>query len=500
MNISFVNKFIYRMMHFILYLYIKKDPYTALTQSARSKAFIIYRFVDFLRLSIIFCLVGEICFGAIPADPQTHALYELKSIATSLCNNRNMSNFHASILRRAMGKEGAAQIKSFTDTTSAFESSRVALLTKIQTVIDVVTAELTALNESFTEPSNDESIPDSVLAIQKETMRIKIASYIAELTAEMRDLLQNFVAQYPTMIYKDFLQQTGGTEFLSGITQNISTMFRSTVGNTTKHDEQTDIKVTKALENMGSTPHEFVFLYNVDTLPTRLRGHIDEIKHLFAYKSFSPQELYLAQMPVLSSVYLFGRALEAEERETVASCVRSGALARLHIPLWGAEEIAANAFKNSVNLTELIGFTDLKTIGNSAFQGCTGLHKLTLPNTVQIVGDNAFADTTIGEMFISDGITNFASTAFTDAVIGKFNFQEGITNITYIKNIITPVTCTFDVHFPGSLGSVSAFSDSQLKIQNISCGNGITTISSSTFRLTKITKVTLPSTIVSIFG
>ncbi|MDR2464058.1 MAG: leucine-rich repeat domain-containing protein, partial [Holosporales bacterium] len=333
-----------------------------------------------------------------------------------------------------MGKD-AREIEALTATFGQFDAARTALCTKIRTAIDAVTADSADAN------------------ISEETRRIAAASHLAEITSEMRDLLQNFAAQYPTTIYQDFLKQTGKTELHRGVASQISTMLTSTTRNATKCDEQTNATIAKTLATFGATPYEFVFLNNEAELSADLAAHIGEIKHLFAYKSFSPQILDYAQMQQLSSVYLFGRALEQDERDVVASCARSGSITRLNISMWG-EEIASNAFKDSVNLAELIGFTNLATIGESAFQGCTGLRKLILPDTIRTVGTNAFAATAISEILVPNGITNFAPTAFTDATIGKFTFQEGITNISYIKNIITPVTCTVDVHFPGSLGSI----------------------------------------------
>ena len=73
-------------------------------------------------------------------------------------------------------------------------------------------------------------------------------------------------------------------------------------------------------------------------------------------------------------------------------------------------------FKGNTNIiafNELKYFTGLTTIANSAFEGCTNLWKVQLPNTVETIGDNAFKGCTglIGILF-PESVTTIGQSAF----------------------------------------------------------------------------------------
>ncbi|MDR2464536.1 MAG: hypothetical protein LBD36_02950, partial [Holosporales bacterium] len=242
-----------------------------------------------------------------------------------------------------MGQEKAAEIKT---ATSELEIWRQTLLDKVNTAI--------AENANISQDDD-------------ETKRINTASIIAELTVEINKFMQSYAIQYDTMI-QQINEETVLPDFTNkGLASSIAVFMQSFargMNNSDPHKQKTYTSAVKHITALGSTPYEFVFLKDEEVLPERLQGHIQEIKHLFAYKSFSTQILDYAQMPQLSSVYLFGRALEQDERNAVRDMVRTCALSKLHIPLWGSSEIAANLFESIYRLSSIRGFEDVTNIGN----------------------------------------------------------------------------------------------------------------------------------------
>lgn len=74
-----------------------------------------------------------------------------------------------------------------------------------------------------------------------------------------------------------------------------------------------------------------------------------------------------------------------------------------------------SVFKGNKEITsfeELQYFTGLTTIDNGAFQGCTGLEKVTLPENTTEIGTTAFALTAIKGLYLRDGLETIRQQAF----------------------------------------------------------------------------------------
>ena len=111
----------------------------------------------------------------------------------------------------------------------------------------------------------------------------------------------------------------------------------------------------------------------------------------------------------------------------------------------GVTEIGSYAFENCSGLTSITIPDSVTSIGNGAFSGCTGLTSITIPDSVTTIGDDAFR-----------GCTGLTSITIPDSVtsIGDYAF-EGCTSLTSIT-------------IPDSVTSIGdcAFSDCK-KLQNI---------------------------------
>ena len=129
----------------------------------------------------------------------------------------------------------------------------------------------------------------------------------------------------------------------------------------------------------------------------------------------------------------------------------------------GLSSIGANAFNNCSELTFITLPNTLTTIGNSAFYNCSGLiGSLTIPNSVITIGNYAFYNCSgfMGLLTIGNAVTSIGNSAF-----------EGCRNFTGSINIPNSVV---------TIGS-SAFKGCTAFWGTLTIGNSVTTIGSEAF-------------------
>lgn len=128
--------------------------------------------------------------------------------------------------------------------------------------------------------------------------------------------------------------------------------------------------------------------------------------------------------------------------------------------------IGVNAFRGCDKLAT-ITFTDkVKYVGANAFRE-SGLTSVILPQTVQIVGDNAFYD-----------CKSLVSVSVSASKIGRFAFSYTGVNRT--------------------LNSTVKQRPDYAKLKNLTIGDGVVEIASNAFQYCLVTSVTLPSSLASI--
>lgn len=75
--------------------------------------------------------------------------------------------------------------------------------------------------------------------------------------------------------------------------------------------------------------------------------------------------------------------------------------------------IGRDAFKNCVNLKEVVIPNSVTYIGSSAFSGCTGLTKITIPNSVTVIENYTFYECTgLTNITIPNSVTSIGNSAF----------------------------------------------------------------------------------------
>ena len=99
---------------------------------------------------------------------------------------------------------------------------------------------------------------------------------------------------------------------------------------------------------------------------------------------------------------------------------------------------------------ELQYFTNLTSIGNKAFDGCTGLKHVTLSDNIKTLGQYAFRSCALTEIDLPDGLTSFASYTFAGCRnLETIDIPSGVTILplqcfvecTGLKHLYIPKTC-----------------------------------------------------------
>lgn len=135
------------------------------------------------------------------------------------------------------------------------------------------------------------------------------------------------------------------------------------------------------------------------------------------------------------------------------------------------ETIDNGVFKECVGLTniDLSGCTSLTTIGANAFYGCSAVESVILPTNLHNIGSNAFAETQITEIILTEGITSIGDKAFANCT----KLEKVVDNAKTLKSV-----------------GESVFSGCYLK--NISFGKDLDDIPSYLFTSARIQTITIP--------
>jgi hypothetical protein len=169
------------------------------------------------------------------------------------------------------------------------------------------------------------------------------------------------------------------------------------------------------------------------------------------------------------------------------------------------QSIGENAFRGCSGMTSVSMPSALSSIGDNAFRDCSNLYSVDLPDYLNSVGAYAFAEcTSLTSVFIPDHVLSIGSYAFfgcssltsvtipssvTDLGIDAFDECPNMTSVTINSNAIISAT-TFVCNLKSFFGDFN---------RSYTLGQGVTSIGAYAFHdCTRMTSVIIPSTLTSI--
>ena len=167
-------------------------------------------------------------------------------------------------------------------------------------------------------------------------------------------------------------------------------------------------------------------------------------------------------------------------------------------------EVISYGYSGDIVIPSTITYFDhiysVTTIGSYAFQGCTGLTSIDIPNSVTSIGQSAFANCTgLTNITIPNSITSIEQSTFENCT--------GLTSIT-IPNSVTSIGthaldgCTglSSITIPNSVTSIGNYAFYGCTgLTSITLGNSVTGIGEWAFsHCTGLTSITIPNSVTSI--
>ena len=158
------------------------------------------------------------------------------------------------------------------------------------------------------------------------------------------------------------------------------------------------------------------------------------------------------------------------------------------------------AFRDCDALTSVTIPDSVTSIGGGAFSGCSGLTSVTIPDSVTSIGENAFYNCeSLTSLVIPDGVTSIGENAFYNCEsLTSVMIPDGVTSIGYgtfsFCSALTSVTIPDSVILIGN----HAFFDCSA-LTSVTIPNSVTLIDNTAFyRCTALTSVTIGDSVTSI--
>ena len=162
--------------------------------------------------------------------------------------------------------------------------------------------------------------------------------------------------------------------------------------------------------------------------------------------------------------------------------------------------IGDNAFNNCKSLCNITIPNGVTSIGEHAFEGCSSLTKVTIPNSVTNIGGYAFTScSNLTEITIPNGVTNIGAYTFTGCTsLTEITIPNGVTSIgnyTFARcENLTSITIPNSVR---TIGDAAFFKCT--RFTNITLSNSVTSIGDSAFKnCVNLTSITIPNSVARI--
>ena len=186
--------------------------------------------------------------------------------------------------------------------------------------------------------------------------------------------------------------------------------------------------------------------------------------------------------------------------------------------------IDANGVLTKVDLhgaTEVVIPDSVTSIGEGAFQGCSGLTSVTIPGSVTSIGDWAFQNcSSLTSVMIPNSVTNIGEAAFrvcsgltritignsvTDIGCGAFAHCSGLTSVTIPNSVTSIVDYAFfhcgsltSVTIPDSVTNIGDKAFAHCSLWSVTIPESVTSIGEEAFAHCWLRSLTIPNSVTSI--
>ena len=164
--------------------------------------------------------------------------------------------------------------------------------------------------------------------------------------------------------------------------------------------------------------------------------------------------------------------------------------------------IAESAFEDCSNITEIIIPNTVASIHKSAFYDCSGLTSITIPDSVMSIGSSAFSGcSSLTSITIPDSVTSIGDSAFYNCTsLTSITIPDSVTSIgsSTFSGCSSLTSITFGENSKLTSIGEEAFSDCT-SLTSITIPNSVTSIARYAFYgCTSLTSITIPDSVTSI--
>ena len=167
---------------------------------------------------------------------------------------------------------------------------------------------------------------------------------------------------------------------------------------------------------------------------------------------------------------------------------------------YSVSHIEDNAFNSCSNLSSITIPNSVRSIGESAFSGCSNLSSITIPNSVKSIGSLAFSGcSNLSSITIPNSVKSIGSLAFSGcSKLASITIPNSVTNIG--ESVFSGCSKLASITIPNSVTNIGNYAFSGCSnLSSITIPNSVKSIGFLAFRgCSKLASITIPNSVKSI--